>query len=71
MPIGQPHAFKNETDQSARVLISYAPAGLEDYFFEVGQPLMDGQVPPQPTPEEIERLMQAAPKYGIEFIADS
>ena len=33
MPIGNPHAFKNEADQTARMLISYAPAGLEDYFF--------------------------------------
>lgn len=67
MPIGNPHAFKNETDQTAKMLISYAPAGLENYFFEVGQPF-NGEVPPKPTPEEIENLMAAAPRYGIEFL---
>jgi len=67
MPIGNPHAFKNETDQAAKMLISYAPAGLEEYFFEVGQPF-DGELPPKPTKEEIDKLIEAAPRYGIEFV---
>ena len=69
MPIGNPHAFKNETDRPAKMLISFAPAGLEEYFFEVGQ-RFDGELPPKPSKEEIERLVEAAPKYGIEFIDD-
>jgi quercetin dioxygenase-like cupin family protein len=69
MPIGQPHAFKNETDQIAKMLITYAPAGLEEYFFEVGQPFA-GELPPKPTQKEIEKLMEAAPKYGIEFLSE-
>ena len=67
MPIGNPHSFKNETDQPAKMLISYLPAGLEDYFFEVGQPF-EGELPPKPTSEEIETLIEAAPRYGIEFL---
>ena len=67
MPIGNPHAFKNETDQTAKMLISYAPAGLEECFFEVGQPF-DGELPPKPTKEEIDKLLEAGPKYGIEFV---
>lgn len=66
MPIGQPHAFKNETERDAKMLISFAPAGLEDYFFEVGQPLED-ELPPKPTKEEMEKLMAAAPRYGLEI----
>jgi len=69
MPIGNPHAFKNETNQPAKMLISFAPAGLEDYFFEVGQPF-DGELPPKPTEAEIAKLMEAAPKYGIEFVGE-
>lgn len=49
------------------MLISYAPAGLEHYFFEVGQPF-DGELPPKPTTEEIEKLIRVAPRYGIEFM---
>lgn len=66
MPIGIPHSFKNETNQTAKMLISYAPAGLEQYFFEVGQ-AFEGELPPKPTPDEIQRLKAAAPRYGIEF----
>jgi uncharacterized cupin superfamily protein len=34
MPVGTPHSFKNESDKQARMLISVAPAGLEQMFFE-------------------------------------
>jgi quercetin dioxygenase-like cupin family protein len=36
---GTPHAFKNESGQAARMLMSVAPAGLEKMFFEFGVPL--------------------------------
>jgi quercetin dioxygenase-like cupin family protein len=66
MPVGTPHAFKNETDRPARMLISVAPAGLERMFFEVGVPLDSGVTTAlPPTQEEIERLLAAAPRYGI------
>ncbi len=42
MPVGTPHSFRNETDRPARMLITVAPAGLEDMFFEVGVPLAEG-----------------------------
>jgi len=68
MPVGSRHSFKNETDQTARMILSVAPAGLEKMFFETGVPLAEGstQAPP-PTQAEIERLLAAAPKYGIDI----
>src|SRR5271155_1540695 len=30
MPVGTPHSFKNESSKSAKMLISVAPAGLEN-----------------------------------------
>jgi quercetin dioxygenase-like cupin family protein len=69
MPVGTPHSFKNETDQPARMLISVAPAGLEQMFFEVGRPVPEGgQTAPPPTKEEIEKLLAVAPRYGIEIM---
>lgn len=69
MPVGTPHAFKNESNRPARMLISVAPAGLENMFFEVGVPLEPGSTAAlPPTKEEIERLLAAAPKYGIELL---
>ena len=68
MPVGTPHSFKNESSQPAKMLISVAPAGLEQMFFEVGVPLAEGATTAlPPTKEEIERLLAAAPKYGVEI----
>ncbi|MFO0875905.1 MAG: cupin domain-containing protein [Gemmataceae bacterium] len=68
MPVGTPHAFKNESDHPARMLISVAPAGLERMFFEVGVSLDDGTTTARPpAPEEIARLLAAAPRYGIQI----
>jgi quercetin dioxygenase-like cupin family protein len=68
MPVGTPHSFKNESDKPARMLISVAPAGLEQMFFEVGLPLAEGATTAlPPTKEEIEKLLAVAPNYGIEI----
>jgi quercetin dioxygenase-like cupin family protein len=68
LPAGTPHSFKNESGRPARMLISVAPAGLEQMFFEFGVPLPEGSTTAlPPTKEEIERLLAVAPKYGIEI----
>jgi len=69
MPVGSRHSFKNQSGQPARMLISVAPAGLEQIFFEVGVPLEEGSTAAMPpSREEIERLLAAAPRYGVEII---
>jgi quercetin dioxygenase-like cupin family protein len=68
MPVGTPHSFKNESDRTAKMLISVAPAGLEQMFFEVGVPLAEGATTASPpTKDEIEKLLKIAPRYGIEI----
>jgi quercetin dioxygenase-like cupin family protein len=68
MPVGTPHSFKNESGRPAKMLISVAPAGLEKLFFEVGKPLELGATANlPPTKEEIEKLLAAAPRYGIDI----
>jgi len=68
MPVGSLHSFKNESDKTARMILSVAPAGLEQMFFEFGGPLLEGSTEAQPpTQEEIDKLLQIAPKYGIEI----
>ena len=69
MPVGTPHSFKNERDHPAKMLISVAPAGLEQMFFEVGVPLPEGATTAAPpTKDEIEKMMDVTPKYGIEIL---
>jgi hypothetical protein len=68
MPVGSLHCFKNESGKPARMLISVAPAGLEQMFFEVGQPIADdAEFAPPPTHADIEKLLEAAPRYGVEI----
>jgi len=68
MPVGTPHSFKNESDKPAKMLISVAPAGLEQMFFEVGVPVVQGATTAAPpTKEEIEKLLAVAPRHGIEI----
>lgn len=68
MPVGSLHCFKNESDKMARLLISVAPAGLEEMFFEIGTPLADdATTAPPPSPADIEKLLEAALRYGVEI----
>ncbi|WP_020475194.1 cupin domain-containing protein [Zavarzinella formosa] len=68
MPVGTLHSFRNESQQPARMLISVIPAGLENMFFEVGRTLPAGErTTLPPTKEEIEKMLAAAPRYGIEI----
>ena len=68
MPVGTWHSFRNESGQAAKMIFSVAPAGLEQMFIEVGTPMADGAATiPPPSPEEIGRLLAAAPRYGVEI----
>lgn len=68
MPVGSLHCFKNESDKTARMLISVAPAGLEEMFFAVGTPLADDvTTAPPPSAAEIQKLLEVAPRYGVEI----
>ncbi|VTT99470.1 Cupin 2 conserved barrel domain-containing protein OS=Rhodopirellula maiorica SM1 GN=RMSM_07308 PE=4 SV=1: Cupin_2 [Gemmataceae bacterium] len=69
MPVGTPHAFKNESARPARMIISVAPAGVEEMFFEFGVPVAPGTLtPPPPTDAEIKKLIEIAPKYGVTLL---
>jgi mannose-6-phosphate isomerase-like protein (cupin superfamily) len=68
MPAGSLHCFRNESGATARILVTVAPAGLERMFFEAGEPLADdAETAPPPSPADIERLLTAATRYGIEI----
>lgn len=68
MPVGTKHSFKNESAHSARMLISVAPAGLEQMFFDVGIALPEGSnTAPPPTLDDVQKLLAAASGYGIDI----
>lgn len=68
-PRGVPHAFKNESNAPARMLILVTPPGFEKFLAEFAQPIASFEAPPAPvTPADIERLLAVAPKHGIEIL---
>lgn len=67
-PKGHLHTFRNNTTQRAKMLTWCMPAGIEQFFAEVSVEVDSPDAPSIPaSPEAIEQLLAAAPKYGIEF----
>ena len=69
LPRNVPHSFTIESEQS-RMLILLTPAGLEGWFKEFSVPAPAMTLPPADEPEyrELQRMLEAAPRYGIEFV---
>lgn len=63
------HTFHNRSDKPVRALLLSIPAGLDGFFFEVGRRLEASEDPSPPSDEDIARAMEAAPRYGLEFLA--
>ena len=67
-PKGHLHTFRNNTTQRAKMLTWCMPAGIEQFFAEVGVEVDSPDAPSiSASPQAIEQLLAAAPKYGIEF----
>ena len=74
IPANALHSFRNIGQTAARLLCTVAPAGLERFFAEFGDP-----VPTRTSPapalsdaervERLERAMAIAPAYGMEVLA--
>jgi mannose-6-phosphate isomerase-like protein (cupin superfamily) len=67
LPKGLIHSYRNVGPGPARFLTLVVPAGLEKFFEEVGQPGTDLSSPPPFGDEDIDRLLAAAPRYGLEI----
>ena len=63
---GIAHCFKNKTHKTARLLCTVVPAGLEEFFLEVGQPVApDGFLPrPHMDSESLKKLQVIGEQYG-------
>ena len=63
---GLVHSFKNTTNSTANLLCTVVPAGLEEFFQEIGTPVQLGTFIPAPdlNLEEKQTLLTIAEKYG-------
>jgi quercetin dioxygenase-like cupin family protein len=72
VPRGTVHAFRNVGSDTAIQLVTVAPAGLEQYFREVFPVATDRNAAPPPVTEDfIQKLREAGPRYGLEFVPPS
>jgi quercetin dioxygenase-like cupin family protein len=67
-PRGTPHAYV-VTSERARMLVTFSPGGVEEFFAEAGMPDDGSGVPPavQPPPDPDE-LARAVGRYGVEIV---
>ena len=66
IPKGAKHRFRNNGDQTARMLFFFAPAGIEklfDEFAEMDEPASDLK-------SVIESLSELGKKYGVEYLVE-
>lgn len=71
IPRGTAHSYVNATEDPARMLAIYTPAGMEGWFMEVCTPVSDPSLAPPPvTPELIERMLEAGPRHNVEWLLE-
>lgn len=69
LPRGISHKFRSESDAVGRLLVIVNPSGFEKFFDAVGEPVEDDTVlPPPPSDEHIRKIIDEAPKFGIQLI---
>jgi len=62
-----PHWFRIEGTQQARLLQFNMPAGLEQFFFDVGE-YAAGTTAPPAGPPDMENLLRLAAQYNMEIL---
>jgi quercetin dioxygenase-like cupin family protein len=70
LPRGVPHQLVNVSGTPAKYILVGTPALFERFLEAAGHELQPDDVVGPPTPNDIERLRQAAPKFGITLLPD-
>jgi quercetin dioxygenase-like cupin family protein len=69
VPRGTVHRFHNAGAAPARLILTFTPAGIEKFFEETLERATDPNQPPPDNIQEVAaRYVEAAPRYGIEFL---
>jgi quercetin dioxygenase-like cupin family protein len=71
VPRGEFHTYKNVGSSAGKLLVVITPPEFEKFFEEIGIPIEKGErfsfTPPKITPADIEKVVKAAEKYGLEI----
>jgi quercetin dioxygenase-like cupin family protein len=66
IPAGTLERF--EPTSEVKVVVTYAPGGIEKFFAEAGEPAQRRELPPAPTsPPDLDRLVKIGARHGIEI----
>jgi quercetin dioxygenase-like cupin family protein len=73
IPANAPHSFTNTSEQAVRLLCVCAPAGQEEFFAQVGVPLMNRTAPPPKLDAAgqaafTKKALELAPQYRTELL---
>jgi quercetin dioxygenase-like cupin family protein len=69
VPRGTRHSYRNDGTSHARMIAVYTPAGMEGWFREVCTPVDDPSGAPPPVTEELlQRMIEAGPRYNVEWL---
>ena len=68
LPRGVPHQLMNTSGSPSHYMLLCTPSGFESFLAEGGHVKSPNEVVGPPTPEDIERLKAAAPKFGITLL---
>lgn len=63
VPKGVMHSFKTISDEPAKMLFMYNPAGMEGMFPEIGTPAISGEPIPPLSMKDVEAMIGIAAKY--------
>jgi len=71
VPRGTVHCFRNAGAETARLVLTFTPAGIEHWFAETLE-RAPNRVTPEDVPDNLEevaaRFVEAAPRHGLEFV---
>ena len=68
VPRGTVHRFHNASQELARLILTFTPAGIEDFFRETLERAHDPGAIPDNVDEVAARYAEAAPRYGMRFV---
>ena len=73
IPANAPHSFKNKSNKAARLLCMCTPAGQDEFFLSVGDPVASRSAPPPKLSdaerfERVQRAKALAGKYRTELL---
>jgi mannose-6-phosphate isomerase-like protein (cupin superfamily) len=70
LPRGVPHQIANTSGQPARYLVMCTPCGFEEFVEAAGRLRQGNEAAAPPTGDEIARMQELAPAFGITLMGE-